>query len=83
MHFADAVVWMTIATLLATVHFSKAKDELGNEITPAPEYFGGGIVRYAQPYSSHCFYLIFGSGVSANWSSSLMLHASGPRAVPP
>ena len=47
MHFADAVIWMTITSLLATIHFSKAKDASGNEITPVPKYFEGGVVRWA------------------------------------
>ncbi|KAF9506705.1 hypothetical protein BS47DRAFT_1385443 [Hydnum rufescens UP504] len=53
LHFADAIVWMTITSLLATVHFSKVRDELGNEITPVPEY-SGGLVRELNkfPYAS-------------------------------
>lgn len=53
MQFADAIVWMTITSLLATVHFSKARDELGNEITPVPEYSDGLIRELAKfPYAS-------------------------------
>ncbi|TVY88720.1 Multifunctional cytochrome P450 monooxygenase [Lachnellula willkommii] len=36
-----ASVWMSIATMLATIKFSKAKDPEGNEITPDPEWTTG------------------------------------------
>lgn len=35
-HLAYANVWISIASLLATIEFSKATDERGFEITPDP-----------------------------------------------
>jgi len=40
-YIADAMLWMTMATVLATSTMSKARDENGVEITPALEYTGG------------------------------------------
>ncbi|TVY41115.1 Cytochrome P450 monooxygenase [Lachnellula subtilissima] len=40
-HLGSASVWMGIATMLATLEFSKAKDPEGNEITPDPKWSTG------------------------------------------
>jgi hypothetical protein len=37
------MLWITIATVLATSTISKALDENGVEITPVPEFTGGTI----------------------------------------
>lgn len=47
MNFAEATVWTTMATMLATVNFAKARDSEGREITPKVEHVGDGLVRYA------------------------------------
>jgi len=47
---AEAVVWATMVTMLATINFTKARDSEGHEITPKVEHVGEGLVRYA-PYS--------------------------------
>jgi len=41
MHLGAASVWMAIATMLAALEFSKAKDSNGNEITPDPKWTTG------------------------------------------
>jgi len=41
MHLGSASVWMAIATMLAALEFSKAKDSNGNEITPDPKWTTG------------------------------------------
>ncbi|KAF9232016.1 cytochrome P450 [Melanogaster broomeanus] len=38
---ADASLWSAIATMLATLDFSLAKDAEGKEITPEPKYLNG------------------------------------------
>lgn len=43
-YLADASIWIAIASILATFHISKARDENGVEITP-PSKFESGIVR--------------------------------------
>lgn len=35
---ADASVWMTVATVLATLHLEKAKDSEGNDVHVDWEY---------------------------------------------
>ena len=40
-HIADQNVWAAIVTTLASVHFAKARDELGHEIDVKPEFSGG------------------------------------------
>ena len=44
---AEAVVWATMVTMLATINFTKARDSEGREITPKVEHVGEGLVRYA------------------------------------
>lgn len=44
-NFAEAAVWYTIATLLATVKFTKARDFGGHEILPKIDHVGDGLVR--------------------------------------
>lgn len=44
-HLAPGSVWIAVATMLSTLHITKAKDERGNEITPLLE-FDRGLVRY-------------------------------------
>jgi hypothetical protein len=41
MHFADAAVFITIASVLHSFNISKALDDAGNEITPAQKFTGG------------------------------------------
>lgn len=38
---ADAMLWITMATVLATCKISKVVNEDGEEITPVTEYTGG------------------------------------------
>lgn len=38
--YAQDMLWITMATLLATSQIGKARNENGNEITPAPKYLG-------------------------------------------
>ncbi|KIJ10810.1 hypothetical protein PAXINDRAFT_16208 [Paxillus involutus ATCC 200175] len=40
-HTADASLWTTIATMLATLEFTLAKDPEGNEIMFEPKYVNG------------------------------------------
>lgn len=44
MHFAEAALFMTIATILATAKIEKALDDDGKVITPKLA-FNGGLVR--------------------------------------
>lgn len=44
-HLGSASVWIVIATMLATLRISKAKDAEGNEITPNPK-MTTGLERY-------------------------------------
>jgi len=44
---AEAVIWATMVTMLATINFTKARDSEGREITPKVEHVGEGLVRYA------------------------------------
>lgn len=46
--FADNSVWHAMAGLVATFDICKAKDDMGNDITPEP-VFHSGLSRY-----SHC-----------------------------
>jgi len=48
-HFARASVWIAIAHILASFTIEKAKDALGNPITPAPEW-ATGITSYPKPF---------------------------------
>lgn len=52
MHFADAAVFITIASVLHSFNISKALDDAGNEITPAQK-FTGGILMQVQVSSPH------------------------------
>jgi len=36
--FAEQLIWLTVANLVATLDIKKAKDEFGKEITPVPNY---------------------------------------------
>ncbi|KIK96538.1 hypothetical protein PAXRUDRAFT_300373 [Paxillus rubicundulus Ve08.2h10] len=40
-HTADASMWIGIATMLATFHFSRAKDAEGNDVEFEPSYVNG------------------------------------------
>ncbi|KAF9030367.1 cytochrome P450 [Hymenopellis radicata] len=46
---ADNTLWITLALLLATCRFEKAKDAAGNEITPKAEFIVG-TVRKLKPF---------------------------------
>jgi len=69
-HIADAMLWITMATVLATSTISKARDENGAEITPVLEYTGGTLcepVRFPykiQPRSAMAASLIRAADVS-------------------
>lgn len=43
-YLAPASLWIAVATMLSTLHITKAKDEQGNEIVPLME-FDRGLVR--------------------------------------
>jgi cytochrome P450 len=43
--FADASLFLTVATLLATVDVVRAKDAQGREIVPAVEVTAGGLAH--------------------------------------
>lgn len=42
-HFADTIMWLTMATLLASTKMSKGVDAEGKEIEPSTGYSGGMI----------------------------------------
>ncbi len=46
-HLAAGSIWIAVAMIFATVQISKAKDEIGNEITPELD-FETGITRCAE-----------------------------------
>lgn len=52
MDFADQLLWLAIATLLATTRFSPEKDSEGNDIMPTVEYTGT-MVREILPTRYH------------------------------
>jgi len=64
-HFADAMLWFAIATILATARLSKAKDEFGNEILPFVA-FTGDTVSCPLPFPYQV--------ESRSSSSALLLH---------
>jgi len=47
-HFADQSIWLAIASLVSTVDISKAKDSLGNEITPEAAFVNGFVHHPAE-----------------------------------
>ncbi|KIK94563.1 hypothetical protein PAXRUDRAFT_827884 [Paxillus rubicundulus Ve08.2h10] len=48
-HTADASVWSAIATTLATLDFSAAKDAKGKDIIPQPKYISG-LARHPETF---------------------------------
>ncbi|KIJ06351.1 hypothetical protein PAXINDRAFT_92124, partial [Paxillus involutus ATCC 200175] len=48
-HTGDASVWSAIATMLATLEFTLAKDAEGNDIIPKPKYVNG-IARHPETF---------------------------------
>lgn len=46
-HLALSSVWIVVATVLATFHIAKAKDEYGKEIDVSGDYTDG-LVRYVR-----------------------------------
>ncbi|KIK50583.1 hypothetical protein GYMLUDRAFT_438456 [Collybiopsis luxurians FD-317 M1] len=48
-HMAENTVWLTIASVLATITLAKAKDEKGNEIDIPGEYTNS-FLRHPKPY---------------------------------
>jgi cytochrome P450 len=50
-HLAMNNVWIVVATILATLEISKAKDENGIEITPSPKVTTG-LVSHPEPFLS-------------------------------
>ncbi|KIJ07216.1 hypothetical protein PAXINDRAFT_90779, partial [Paxillus involutus ATCC 200175] len=51
-HAADASVWSAIATMLATLEFTLAKDAEGKDITPEPKYVNG-LARHPETFPCH------------------------------
>ncbi|KIJ14780.1 hypothetical protein PAXINDRAFT_12350 [Paxillus involutus ATCC 200175] len=49
-HTADASLWASIATMLATLEFTLAKDAEGNDITFEPKYFLRGGTRHPETF---------------------------------
>jgi len=47
---AEATVWATMVTTLATINFTKARDSEGREITPKVEHVGEGLVRLVKKF---------------------------------
>ncbi|KAG7087679.1 hypothetical protein E1B28_013627 [Marasmius oreades] len=52
-YFAEAVVWLTIATVLAAFRLEKAKNEQGEEID-TPESYSEGPVLFSRPLPFRC-----------------------------
>ncbi|KIK50476.1 hypothetical protein GYMLUDRAFT_987669 [Collybiopsis luxurians FD-317 M1] len=50
-YVAENTVWLTIASVLATITLGRAKDENGNEID-IPEEYTNGFFRHPKPYQS-------------------------------
>ena len=48
--FGEASVWLLTANIVATMNIEKSVDEVGQPITPNPEYIGS-LVRYVVPSS--------------------------------
>lgn len=48
-YVAEQSIWAIVVSILATLHISKAKNELGNEIDVSPE-FTPGIVSHPKPF---------------------------------
>ena len=69
-HFAEAMLWFAIATILATTRLSKAKDEFGNEILPSAA-FTGDTVRYVRDERN----------VSANFTIDVLAIAAHSRSL--
>src|ERR1700722_16757626 len=53
MHLADSSVWIAIASILATLHISKAVGDDGKEIMPRLG-FEDGLTRYLRFFSCQC-----------------------------
>ncbi|KAF8837245.1 cytochrome P450 [Paxillus ammoniavirescens] len=49
-HTADASLWASVATMLATLEFTLAKDAEGNDITFEPKYFFRGGTRHPETF---------------------------------
>ena len=47
--FAEACVWLLMVNIVATMNIEKSVDEMGQPITPNPEYVGS-YVRYERPH---------------------------------
>lgn len=56
--FAEANVWLLMANIVATMNIEKPVDELGQPITPNPEYIGS-YVRYGFPHLVSGFSVLF------------------------
>ncbi|KAG7094601.1 hypothetical protein E1B28_005426 [Marasmius oreades] len=48
-HFANASLWLAMATILATLNITKSKDKYGNEITPEV-VFTTGMIQLPAPF---------------------------------
>jgi len=71
-YLAKSMVWVAIASVLATFNIKKAKDENGVEIDIDPDAFEDGIATYPKPYkcsvsprTSHAEYMIRHSATAA------------------
>ncbi|KZT03210.1 cytochrome P450 [Laetiporus sulphureus 93-53] len=49
--FADTTVWLAMANIIAAFDISKAKDAMGNEITPVPA-FSSGTISHPKPFKA-------------------------------
>jgi len=59
--FAEANVWLLMANIVATMNIEKSVDDMGQPITPNPEYIGSFV---------RCAYPNLASGISAFFSLS-------------
>ena len=50
--FAEANVWLLMANIVATMNIEKSVDEMGQPITPSPEYIGSFVRCVSPRYSS-------------------------------
>ncbi|PPQ78261.1 hypothetical protein CVT25_011720 [Psilocybe cyanescens] len=49
-HFASAIIWLTVVSILATFKIEKARDETGKEIGISDEYVDFGFLTHKTPF---------------------------------
>ncbi|KAF7374544.1 O-methylsterigmatocystin oxidoreductase [Mycena sanguinolenta] len=49
-HIADATLWITFVSVLATFSIAKAKDDTGNMLEIDPNFYSDGLVSNPQPF---------------------------------